>query len=185
MTQQLTHLHIETGRGGWLKAFWRREAGADNVIFVRLRPPRTKRQAWEIIGLQESKHSQPPWLSSELLNDVPRHRIELAVEASDVFRSGLLEGIDDEQPKDLDAAFRRIYRDAPRAKLARPARIQRGDDFLRKVAVAYWQAVAAGLPPLKTMADDSGIPRGTIARWIADARERDYLPPAKPGKVSI
>ena len=55
MTKQLTHLHLEAGPGGWVKAFWRREAGPDNVVFVRFQPPRTKRQGWTIIGLQASK----------------------------------------------------------------------------------------------------------------------------------
>ena len=36
------------------------------------------------------------------------------------------------------------------------------------------------------MAEDAGIPQGTIARWVAKARSPEFklLPPAKPGKVS-
>ena len=48
----------------------------------------------------------------------------------------------------------------------------------------YRAAVAGGLPPLKTMAVESGIPQGTIARWVAEAREKGQLPEATPGKVS-
>jgi hypothetical protein len=109
-------------------------------------------------------------LSPDLLADVPLHRIERAVTASEVFRQGLLDEIDAVVPGDLDAAFRHAYRDAPRKKLERPAGRELDDDFLRSVAIAYRQAVAAGRPPLKTMAHDAGIPQGTIARWVAKAR---------------
>ena len=86
--------------------------------------------------------AQPPWLSSFLLEDVPRYRIEQAVYASEVVRSGLLEKIDEPAPDDLDTAFRRIYKTAPRIKLERPARNKRDADFYRDVATAYRQAVA-------------------------------------------
>jgi hypothetical protein len=184
MTKRLTHLHIETGPEGWLKAFWRREGGQENVAFVQFRPPKTKRQGWAIVGIKASKHSEPNWLSTALVDDVPRHRIEQAVAASEVFRSGLLAKIDEKAPGDLDTAFRRIYREAPRITLERPPRNKRDADFYRRVALAYRQAVAAGLPPLKTMAADSGIPEGTIARWVAEARERQHLPAGEKGKVT-
>ncbi len=184
MTRQIT-LHIETGPGGWLKAFWRRpDDDFENVVYCRFEPPKNKRQAWGLVGLHASKDSEPWWLSSALLEDVPRHRIELAVQASSVFREGLLAGIDAEQPKDLDAAFRRTYKARPRPKLERPPRNELDDDFYRKVAHVYRWAVAAGQPPLETIAADSSIPRGTVARWVATARERGFLPRAERGKVS-
>lgn len=182
MTKQLTHLHIETGPGGWARVFWRRESGPENVVFVRFRPPQPrKRLRWEIVALHTTKRSA---LTSALLDDIPRDRIRLAVVASDVFREGLLRDMDDEVPSDLDSAFRGKYQEAPRSKLERPPRSEMNDDFYRGVALAYRQAVAAGRPPLKTLADDSGLARGTIARWIAEARERKFLPATEPGKVS-
>ena len=184
MTRQLSHLHIETGPGGWLKAFWRRDAGPDNVIYVQFRAPKTKRQAWAIVGLKTSKDSQPPWLSASLLADVPLHRIDRAVMLSDVFRAGLLEQLDAEVPADLDSAFRRAYKETPRTPLERPPRNQLDDEFYGKVALAYRKAVAGGHPPLDTLAADSGIPRGTISRWVATARERGFLPKTTKGKVS-
>ena len=39
-------------------------------------------------------------------------------------------------------------------------------------------------PPLKAIAEDSNISRGTVARWVATARERKFLPKASKGKVS-
>ena len=91
--------------------------------------------------------------------------------------------IDEDQPDDLDAAFVSAYRDAPRPKLERPPRSELDDDFFREVASAYRHATAAGLPPLKTIAEDSDLPRGTVARWIAAARERGHLPKTTSGKV--
>lgn len=187
MTRSVTHLHIEIGPGGWLKAYWRRGADEpENVIYCRFRPPKTKRQAWALVGLQASKHSQPQWLSSALLDDAPRHRIELAVQSSQVFRDGLLEGIDAEQPNDLDAEFGRRYKEAPRVKIlkARPPRSQLDDAFYRKVALAYRRVVAEGLPPSKTLAEDAETPPGTVNRWIAESRKRGFLPPAEPGRVT-
>jgi hypothetical protein len=179
-------LHIETGPGAWLKAFWRRNAeDTDNVIFCRFRPPKTKGQAWALVGLHASKDSNPPWLSSDLLEDVPRHRIELAIQASEVFQDGLLKDKDVVvDPNDLDREFQRRYREAAPMRLERPARNELDDDFFRKVAMTYRWAVAAGRAPLDAMAADSDIPRGTVARWVATARERGFLPPAQPGKVS-
>jgi hypothetical protein len=186
MPGHLTHLHIETGPAGWLKAFWRRDNGPDNAIFVRFRAPESKRKGWAPIGLQASKDSYPRWLSSDLVRDVPLHRIDSAVALSTGFRRDLLERIDEDQPSDLDKAFKRAYSEAPRTltRLERPKRSELSDEFFRKVATAYRWAVAAGLPPGKTIAHDSGIPQGTVARWIAEARAKGFLPAAEPGKVS-
>jgi len=185
VAKELTHLHIETGDGGWLKAYWRYGADApENTVFCRFRRPRTKRQGWALIGLQASKHSDPPWLSSGLLDEIPRLRIELAVQASEVFKDGLLEGYDADQPTDLDAAFKRAYRKSALPELERPPRSGLNDDFFRRVALAYRQAVTAGRPPTKTLAAISDTPPGTVNRWIAEARARGFLPQASRGKVT-
>ena len=183
MRRELTHLHIETGPAGWLKAFWRR-GGVENVIYARLRPPRAKRDTWTIVGLEVSKGTEPPRLTAELLDDIPVHRIERAVATSTVFKDGLRDHIGDEPPANLDSAFPKHYEVMERTKLARPSRAELNDDFFRKVAHAYRQAVAQGLPPGETMATDSGIPRGTINRWIAEARKRKFLPSGGQGKVT-
>jgi hypothetical protein len=120
-----------------------------------------------------------------LLDDVPRHRIQLALVASVNVRGAVLERIDDESPADLDSAFRRVYREVPPIKLERPPRNRIDESFLREVALAYRLAVAAGRSPLKAIAEDSGIPVGTVARWVARARSPEFkiLPPAETGKV--
>ncbi len=74
----------------------------------------------------------------------------------------------------------------PQPKLKRPPRNKLDDDFYRQVATAYRKAVAAGLPPGDTIAKNSDVPKGTVNRWIAEARkpERGFLPPGEPGKVT-
>ena len=180
-----TRIHIETGPAGWLKARWHRDgAPFENAIFVRFRPPTGERQSWLIDRLAPSAHSLQRLAG--LAADAPLYRIEEAVNASDVFRNGLLARLADPEPDDLDSAHLELYKEMPQTKLKRPPRNKLDDDFYRKVATAYRKAVAAGLPPGETMAKNSGIPRGTINRWIAEARapERGFLPPAEPGKVS-
>lgn len=99
--------------------------------------------------------------------------------------AGLLDEIDKEiDPRKLDSVFRQTYKQAPREALKRPPRSQLTDEFFRDVAIAYRRAVAAGLPPGKTIATDFGVPPGTVARWIAEARERRFLPPAQQGRIS-
>jgi hypothetical protein len=180
-----TRIHIETGPAGWLKARWRGGESAENVIFVRFQPPAGERSTWLIDRLAPSRQSRGRLAG--LVADAPLYRIEEAVNASDVFRDGLLARLDDPEPADLDLAHTDSYRGMPQPKLKRPRRNALNDDFYRQVASAYRKAVAAGLPPGETMAKNSGIPRGTINRWIAEARDprRGFLPPAEPGRVSV
>jgi hypothetical protein len=180
-----TRIHIETGPAGWLRASWRRDRGrVENVVFVRFQPPTGERSTWLIDRVAPSRQSLGRLAA--LVADAPLYRIEEAVNASDVFRDGLLARLHDAEPDDLDAAHMEVYREMPQPKLKRPSRSELGDDFYREVATAYRKAVAAGLPPVETMARNSRIPRGTINRWIAEARDprRGFLPPAEPGRVS-
>jgi hypothetical protein len=178
-------IHIETGPAGWLKARWRRpEAPFEQVIFVRFRAPVGERGGWLIDRLAPSRESRGRLAG--VVADAPLYRIEEAVNASEVFREGLLAELNDPEPDDLDKAHLSAYRRMPQPMLKRPPRNKLDDAFYREVATAYRKAVAAGLPPGETMAKNSGIPRGTINRWIAEARDpsRGYLPPAEPGMVS-
>jgi hypothetical protein len=133
---------------------------------------------------------KPPWRwelgavlirrpTTSLLHDVPLARIESAANADPGIRRWL------EKSHELTAEVLQ-RRERKRFKLRRPARRRLDDEFYRDVARAYVEAVAHGLPPAKTLAEDSETPPGTVNRWIAEARkpERQYLPPAEPGKVS-
>lgn len=71
---------------------------------------------------------------------------------------------------------------AEREPLARPD----GSDpaeFSRRVARAYSDAVVKTSKPAKFLADEANVPVGTVHRWIREARQRGFLPPARRGKA--
>lgn len=107
------------------------------------------------------------WVSeptAEKLRRVPLNRIQLAV-------------------KDYGEMIGDNITD-PRYRLRRPKGRKIHATFYRNVATAYRDAVRRGLQPRKTIVADTGASDATVARWIGEARKREYLPPAEPGKVS-
>jgi hypothetical protein len=58
------------------------------------------------------------------------------------------------------------------------------DEALQLVSAYYVLASMVGVPPRTYVADRLGIPRSTASRWIALAREAQYLdPPKKKGSA--
>jgi len=57
------------------------------------------------------------------------------------------------------------------------------DAFYRGVAEAYNAAVARTDKPAKLLANQADVPVPTVHRWIAEARRRGFLPPARRGKA--
>lgn len=55
--------------------------------------------------------------------------------------------------------------------------------FYRQVAQAYSEAVVTTSKPAKVLADEAGVPVGTVHRWIREARRRGCLPPARQGRA--
>lgn len=74
---------------------------------------------------------------------------------------------------------------APLRAPVRPAGKALTDEFYKEVARAYKTAAARGLQPRKWLVEATGAADATVAGWIMEAREREYLPRTKPGKVSI
>lgn len=71
---------------------------------------------------------------------------------------------------------------------ARAVTLQRPDGsdpatFYRSVADAYNATVPHSSRPARLMADQASVPVGTVHRWIAEARRRGYLPPARKGRA--
>lgn len=56
-------------------------------------------------------------------------------------------------------------------------------EFYRQVAEAYAAVVLTTSKPAKVMAEEAGVPVGTVHRWIREARRRGYLPPARRGRA--
>jgi hypothetical protein len=169
MTRQRTLTELELiptirhDEHDWVTARWRRADGTEGKVVVQLR--RKTEQRWYIAWLLAG---QP---TGELLRDVPLARIEAAVNADERIRRWVADGVK--------------RKAGPRHKLKRPAAGRLDDQFYREVAAAYVDAVAHGLPPAKTLAEDSDTPQGTVNRWIAEARspERGLLPKTTPGKA--
>ncbi|WP_151477747.1 hypothetical protein [Streptomyces albicerus] len=57
------------------------------------------------------------------------------------------------------------------------------DDFLKDVAEAYLWCTKAGVPPAPSLAELTDVPVRRVHRWVADARKRGFLPPARPGRA--
>lgn len=55
------------------------------------------------------------------------------------------------------------------------------DEFFAELAKIYRQAVAETRAPAKLIADELGIPVGTVHRWVREARLAGALPPARKG----
>ena len=69
-----------------------------------------------------------------------------------------------------------------RAQLSRPDG-SNPDAFYEQVAVAYRDAVQTTPKVAKVLADEAGVPVGTVHRWIMEARRRGFLPPARQGRA--
>ncbi|MHB1511488.1 MAG: hypothetical protein ACYCST_12110 [Acidimicrobiales bacterium] len=60
------------------------------------------------------------------------------------------------------------------------------DAFLKQVADAYRAAVAAGLPPLVTIARNEDVSKAAASKWVGMARKRGLLGyPASPGRAGF
>ena len=57
-------------------------------------------------------------------------------------------------------------------------------DRLRQVARIYQAAVAAGIPPVKAVAEELASSRSTAGRLVGDARKAGYLQATTPGRTS-
>jgi hypothetical protein len=65
----------------------------------------------------------------------------------------------------------------------RPGRRGHPDEHYRAIAERYLELRRSGVRnPTATIAAEQIVNRNTVAGWLRVARERKYLPPARPGK---
>lgn len=57
------------------------------------------------------------------------------------------------------------------------------DGFARRLAERYRQYVHLTHKPAALIAEESGVPVGTVHRWVREARQRGFLPPAHQGRA--
>ena len=158
------------GRDGWVAARWQRSDGSKgdaHAFFL----PRGSTGRWYIDTLLVEVPT------GELLRDVPLARIETAANSDPEIHAWIEKGASLE-------TVEHARRAAKRTRLARPSTHQLDDGFYERVATAYRDAVARGLPPAKTLAEDADTPPSTVNRWIGQARKRGHLPRGEPGKVT-
>jgi hypothetical protein len=69
-------------------------------------------------------------------------------------------------------------------EVARPEPGKRlSDEWLKRVAAVYRDALSRGLPATDTVAEAFPISRSTAGRWVVEARRRGLLGPAVPGRA--
>jgi hypothetical protein len=160
------------GQGGWTKVAW---PGGTGYVRFALNPDN---KTWRIGELRLDP-------TDEALRGFSRVRIENAANAHSVVALGIAMGWKKKPPADLESMFRgKKPEPLSRLRLTRPQGKRLDANFYKQVALAYKGAVAEGHNPRQTLARDSGAAPDTVARWVAEARRLDYLPPAEPGKVS-
>jgi hypothetical protein len=156
----------------WVRAHWRRADGSEGSVEARFRLK--TRTRWYIAELNVGVPT------TALLRDVPLARIEAAANANPAIREWIEKG----SPAQV-AKARRLAARRRRRRLERPTTRRLDAEFYAHVADCYRDAVAEGLNPAKTLAEDSGEPQGNVNRWIAEARERGKLPREGRGKVTF
>jgi hypothetical protein len=57
------------------------------------------------------------------------------------------------------------------------------DAFYRQVAEAYRDVVQKNRKVAVALAEEAGVPVGTVHRWILEARRRGFLPSARQGRA--
>ena len=72
---------------------------------------------------------------------------------------------------------------SPVGELRTPGRRGHPDEHYRMIAERYLELRKGGVRnPTATIAAEQTVNRNTVAGWLRVARERKYLPPARPGK---
>jgi hypothetical protein len=57
------------------------------------------------------------------------------------------------------------------------------DAFYEQVAEAYRDVIRTTPKVAKVLADEAGVPVGTVHRWVMEARRRGFLPAARQGRA--
>lgn len=83
-----------------------------------------------------------------------------------------------------EASFHEALSGRPLRDVLRPiGRPTRGNpEYYAQLAQQYRALEQTEDDPVQAVADLNGAPRGTVKRWLAEARRRELLPPGKPGR---
>jgi hypothetical protein len=164
------------GPGGWLKV----TLIGQPMAFVRFERMADRR--WAPVWLMQA---QP---TIAVLRNFPLHRLELAVNASDLIQQRLEERMEESgniTDKDFFASFTGFTIPVPDLpKIKRPEGHKLDDAFYAEVAAVYRAAAGLQMPPRKAVAKAASVSTDVAGRWVHEARKRGYLAPASAGKAS-
>lgn len=170
-----TDLKIKPGPGGWVEATW-----PDGKAWVRF-------DLDEENKLTQLAQVSIPNPRTDVLRRVPLGRIEAAVRAHLALQIALAIRREETPPADfagIDFLGDEGLSEPPRYRLRRPQGRRLDDAFYKRVARAYREATIRGLQPRQVLAKDAGVSPDTVAGWVMEARDREYLPRTTPGKVT-
>jgi hypothetical protein len=140
--------------------------------------PQTGRATW--VGLRYADGLMPtdlqrfPWSTFLALADA----------ADRGLRTGPLSEEADNLSEALSAQLSGRRRRKPTKGAKRPGRRGHLDSHYRAVADRYLELRSHGVTnPTATIAKERYASRNTVAGWVRGARDRGYLPPARPGRA--
>ncbi len=120
-------------------------------------------------GLRPSDMRRLPWREWFLWADIVRRE-------TTPDRDGVTEVV--------DAAVAFADAESPTPVRRRPGRRGHPDEHYQQIAQRYKQLVASGARnPTGILAQERLVSRDTAAGWVAGARKRGHLPPARPGRA--
>lgn len=179
------------GRAGWVA--WLTDDGRLPPVLVRFRMVDGGRLVIAALHLVDEGEA----ITSSRLRTLPLGRIESAVNSGAYLRRDVMETIDypeDDALPDLLEQVDRFHQglsdpspandDAELAE--RPLRRPGDTDsyaYYEEVATQYRLRAARSRKPAALLAEEAGVPVGTVHRWVRDARRLGFLPSGVRGKV--
>lgn len=178
---------VEYGRQGWVRV---NGIDVDVVVLAKTAEVEGRRVIMDLLLLANGKSSSPG-VDSAVLRAMPIGWLESMVNTPQARR--LLaeqQGGPDPTGKAIERRATAWFFDQlqPPELNERETRLTRPDGkdpdtFYRQVAEAYTDAIAKSGTVAPLLAEEAGVPVPTVHRWIAEARRRGFLPPARRGKA--
>jgi hypothetical protein len=182
------------GRAGWV-AWLGDGEGDEPPVLVRLRMVDTGRLVVSALHLEDQ--ARP--LTSTRLRSVPLGRIEAAFSSGGVARQLVMNTLDDVEEGALEDLFERLdrfWRGMPAESGQGEGEVSQGVEralrrpgeqdsllYYEEVAEQYRLRAARSRKPAALLAEEAGVPVGTVHRWIREARRLGFLPSGVKGKV--
>lgn len=205
-------MDVMPGDPGWLEAHFYGEDDPRVLVKFERRGDRNEVTKLVIVGEVSSSTLRAipigrieAWLNARepdgrlawAYDDAPWEWIEELAQEGVVFPGDLAradEALDSYLERSADSVTRKTIREVGRERegvvrsssrrklLTRPD----GTDpvgFSRRVAEAYNEAIRQTPAPATILAAEAGVPVTTVHRWIREARQRGFLPPARKGRA--